>query len=134
MLCKLRCFGKAPGCADCLKQVYNHGNSLADGADAILNALSSSPYTGERRAICSSEFSAEKVPVGSVRSLAANAHLVPYSESKEYTSNMRCSLSYDHSMLLKLRCFGNYIPNTPSKKRCPIWPFYESDSTHGRFK
>ncbi len=51
MLRKLRCFGKDPGRADCLKQVYNHGNSLADGADAILNALTSSPYTGERCAI-----------------------------------------------------------------------------------
>ncbi len=50
MLRKLRCFGKAPGRADCLKQVYNHGNSLADGTDAILDALTSSPYTGERPA------------------------------------------------------------------------------------
>ncbi len=40
--------------------------------DAIPDAITSSAYTGER-AIHSSDFSAEKNPVGSVRSLAANA-------------------------------------------------------------
>ncbi len=40
--------------------------------DATPDALTSSAYTGER-AIYSSDFSAEKNPVGSVRSLAANA-------------------------------------------------------------
>ncbi len=40
--------------------------------DAAPDALTSSAYTGER-AIYSSDFSAEKNPVGSVRSLAVNA-------------------------------------------------------------
>ncbi len=40
--------------------------------DAISDAMTSSGHTGER-AIHSSDFSAEKNPVGSVRSLAANA-------------------------------------------------------------
>ncbi len=40
--------------------------------DAFSNAMTSSGHTGER-AIHSSDFSAEKNPVGSVRSLAANA-------------------------------------------------------------
>ncbi len=40
--------------------------------DAVSDAITSSAYTGER-AIHSSDFSAEKNPVGSVRSLAANA-------------------------------------------------------------
>ncbi len=72
MLRKLRHFGNTPGRADCLKPVNNHANSLTDGADAALNVLTSFPYTG-KHAICSSDFSAEKVPVGSLRSLAANA-------------------------------------------------------------
>ncbi len=40
--------------------------------DAVSDAMTSSGHTGER-AIHSSDFSAEKNPVGSVRSLAANA-------------------------------------------------------------
>ncbi len=40
--------------------------------DAVSDAITSSAHTGER-AIHSSDFSAEKIPVGSVRSLAANA-------------------------------------------------------------
>ncbi len=40
--------------------------------DAISDAITLSAYTGER-AIHSSDFSADKNPVGSVRSLAANA-------------------------------------------------------------
>ncbi len=40
--------------------------------DAVSDAITSSAYTGER-AIHSSDFSAEKNSVGSVRSLAANA-------------------------------------------------------------
>ncbi len=40
--------------------------------DAVSDAMTSSGHTGER-AIHSSDFSAEKNPVGSLRSLAANA-------------------------------------------------------------
>ncbi len=40
--------------------------------DAVSDAMTSSGHTGER-AIHSSDFSAEKNPVGSMRSLAANA-------------------------------------------------------------
>ncbi len=41
-------------------------------ADAVIDVLTLPPYTG-KLAICSSDFSAEKAPVGSVGSLAANA-------------------------------------------------------------
>ncbi len=58
--------------------------------DAVTDAITSSAYTGER-AIHSSDFSAEKNPVGSVRSLAANA--ASHSENKGYASYPRRSLS-----------------------------------------
>ncbi len=38
---KLTRFRNAPGCADCLKPVQNHANSLADGTETDLDVLTS---------------------------------------------------------------------------------------------
>ncbi len=64
------CFGNA----SCMTDVWNPIEScqfIGWCRDAAPDALTSSAYIGER-AIYSSDFSAEKNPVGSVRSLAAN--------------------------------------------------------------
>ncbi len=63
------------GNAFCLTDVWNPIESCQFNGwwrDAAPDALTSSVYIGER-AIYSSDFSAEKNPVGSVRSLAVNA-------------------------------------------------------------
>ncbi len=95
--------------------------------NAISDAITSSAYTGER-AIHSSDFSAEKNSVGSVRSLAANAAF-PIQRTRVMRVT-RDVLYHRFTQRCGLR-FGNDIPNTPSWKRCLSGPIMNQQHTVG---
>ncbi len=98
--------------------------------DTVSDAMTSSGHTGER-AIHSSDFSAEKNPVGSVRSLAANAASRSLFREQGLRGGNPRRFSIIGSLDAAAYGFGNDIPNTPSWKRCLSGPLMNQQHTVG---